>query len=168
MQNTELYIFNIKCFMEPFFSECGLLSSSFLVPSFLHLLADRSILSYPSGKLKVSAHPQPECEQKSGRNKMEKAKENTMNKRLLIAGFLISAFILLGASQEDMGKGRITGTVADENGAPVEGALIVAQSLRSQTKLEGRTDGKGKFAIAGLGTDGGRITASKGGYGGLS
>jgi tetratricopeptide (TPR) repeat protein len=99
---------------------------------------------------------------------MEKAKENTMNKRLLIAGFLISAFILLGASQEDMGKGRITGTVADENGAPVEGALIVAQSVRSETQLEGRSDGKGKFAIAGLGTGGWRITATKEGYGSSS
>jgi tetratricopeptide (TPR) repeat protein len=83
---------------------------------------------------------------------------------LLIAGFLISALILPGAGQEDMGKGRITGTVADENGAPVEGALIVAQSVRSQTQLEGRSDGKGKFAIAGLGTGGWRITATKEGY----
>ena len=91
-----------------------------------------------------------------------------MNKRLLIAGFLISALVLSGVGQEDMGKGRITGTVADENGAPVEGALIVAQSVRSQTKLEGRSDDKGKFAIAGLGTGGWRIIASKDGYGSSS
>jgi tetratricopeptide (TPR) repeat protein len=95
---------------------------------------------------------------------MGKTKEHSMKTCLLIAGFLISALILPGAGQEDMGKGRITGTVADENGAPVEGALIVAQSVRSQTQLEGRSDGKGKFAIAGLGTGGWRITATKEGY----
>jgi tetratricopeptide (TPR) repeat protein len=99
---------------------------------------------------------------------MDKTKENAMGKCFLIAGFLISALILPGAGQEDMGKGRITGTVADENGAPVEGALIVAQSVRSQTQLEGRSDGKGKFAIAGLGTGGWRITATKEGYGSSS
>jgi tetratricopeptide (TPR) repeat protein len=99
---------------------------------------------------------------------MEKVKENTMKKHLLIAGLLLGALVLSGAGQEDMGKGRITGTVADENGAPVEGALIVAQSVRSQTQLEGRSDDKGKFAIAGLGTGGWRITASKDGYGSSS
>jgi tetratricopeptide (TPR) repeat protein len=41
----------------------------------------------------------------------------------------------------------------------------VAQSLRSETKLEGRSDAKGKFAIAGLGTGNWRIIASKEGYG---
>jgi tetratricopeptide (TPR) repeat protein len=67
-----------------------------------------------------------------------------------------------------MGKGRISGTVVDENGVPVEGALIVAQSMRSDTKLESRSDAKGKFAIAGLGSGNWRIIASKEGYGNAS
>ena len=96
---------------------------------------------------------------------MDKTRENIMGKRLLIAAAIIGAVVYLGAEQEDMGRGRITGTVLDENGAPVEGAVVVAQSLRSETKLEGRSDGKGKFAIAGLGTGNWRITASKDGYG---
>ena len=91
-----------------------------------------------------------------------------MNKSLIIAGLVFGALVLSSAGQEDMGKGRISGTVADENGVPVEGALIVAQSLRSETKLESRSDGKGKFAIAGLGTGSWRITASKDGYGSSS
>jgi len=99
---------------------------------------------------------------------MLKAKANTMSKCLIIAALMIGTVVFLGVGQEDMGKGRITGTVADENGAPVEGALIVAQSVRSQTKLEGRSDDKGKFAIAGLGTGAWRITASKDGYGSSS
>jgi hypothetical protein len=86
----------------------------------------------------------------------------------MIALLLVGAVVLAGAFQEDLGKGRISGTVADENGAPVEGALIVAQSVRSETKLEGRSDAKGKFAIVGLGTGGWRITATKDGYGSSS
>ena len=99
---------------------------------------------------------------------MEKAKEHSMKKRYLIAAIILGAVFCLSAGQEDMGRGRITGTVLDESGAPLEGALVVAQSMRSETKLEGRSDGKGKFAIAGLGTGGWRITASKDGYGSSS
>jgi len=67
-------------------------------------------------------------------------------------------------AQENMGRGRVTGTVVDEKGNPVEGALIVAESLQSKAKLEGTSDKKGHFAIAGFGTGGWRITASKDGY----
>jgi tetratricopeptide (TPR) repeat protein len=95
-------------------------------------------------------------------------KTNALKISLLIAGFILSAFILPVAAQEDLGKGRISGTVADESGTPVEGALVVAQSLRSETKLEGRSDSKGRFAIAGLGTGNWRITATKDGYGSSS
>jgi len=88
-----------------------------------------------------------------------------MNKRLIVAGIMIGVLILTAAGQQDMGKGRISGTVVDENGAPVEEALIVAQSMRSETKLESRSDAKGKFAIAGLGSGNWRVIASKDGYG---
>jgi len=87
-----------------------------------------------------------------------------MNKRLIVAGIMIGVLILTAAGQQDMGKGRISGTVVDENGAPVEEALIVAQSMRSETKLESRSDAKGKFAIAGLGSGNWRVIASKDGY----
>jgi tetratricopeptide (TPR) repeat protein len=63
-----------------------------------------------------------------------------------------------------MGKARISGDVTDENGKSLEGVLIVAESLRFQTKLEGYSDANGHFAIAGMGTGKWRITASKEGY----
>ncbi len=91
-----------------------------------------------------------------------------MIRRIIVGAILMSLLTLAGLSQEDMGKGRISGTVADDSGAPVEGALVVAQSLRSDTKLQTQSDGKGKFAIAGLGTGNWRISASKEGYGGAS
>ena len=70
----------------------------------------------------------------------------------------------IATAQENFGRGRISGVVSDENGAPVEDALVIAESQKGGTKLEGRSDNKGRFAIAGLGTGVWRITASKSGY----
>lgn len=82
--------------------------------------------------------------------------------------FSIIIFIALSflpaLAQEGLGRGRISGQVVDENGNPVEGALITAESLSAETKLEGKSDRKGHFAVAGLGTGMWRITASKPGY----
>jgi tetratricopeptide (TPR) repeat protein len=102
-----------------------------------------------------------------GKNMLE-IKAKVIMKRLLTVTVMIGTFICLNFGQEDLGKGRISGIVVDESGAPVEEALIVAQSLRSETKLEGRSDSKGRFAIAGLGTGSWRMTASKDGYGSSS
>ncbi|MFP4082185.1 MAG: tetratricopeptide repeat protein [Candidatus Aminicenantes bacterium] len=66
--------------------------------------------------------------------------------------------------QEHMGKGRISGTVVDEEGNPLEGVLITVQSLKYDTKLESRSDEEGHFAVAGMGSGRWRITASKEGY----
>jgi len=99
---------------------------------------------------------------------MLEVRANTIRKGLLTVTMMIGILICLSPGQEDLGKGRISGTVADESGAPVEGALVVARSLRSETKFEVRSDGKGRFAIAGLGTGNWRITATKDGYGSAS
>jgi len=95
-------------------------------------------------------------------------RSKSSGKFVLTAAILVTALTCLNFGQDDLGKGRVSGTVADESGAPIEGALVVAQSLRSDTKLEGRSDGKGKFAIAGLGTGNWRIIATKDGYGSAS
>ncbi|MGQ9471144.1 MAG: tetratricopeptide repeat protein [Candidatus Aminicenantales bacterium] len=79
--------------------------------------------------------------------------------------WLVNSFASSGLeAQENLGKGRINGTVVDENGNPVEGAVIVVESLQTTTKLEGKSDKKGHFAVAGMGTGMWRITASKSGY----
>jgi tetratricopeptide (TPR) repeat protein len=70
----------------------------------------------------------------------------------------------LSYAQEHLGKGRINGEVVDEKGEPVEGALIVVVSHKHKTRLEGTSDKKGHFAVAGMGTGMWRITASKKGY----
>ena len=99
---------------------------------------------------------------------MRKYRMNTCRKFRLAASLVLGILVGLSPAQQDLGKGRISGTVADENGAPIEGASIVAQSMRSETKLEARSDNRGRFAIAGLGTGNWRITATKDGYGSAS
>ncbi|OGD17807.1 MAG: hypothetical protein A2W03_14840 [Candidatus Aminicenantes bacterium RBG_16_63_16] len=66
--------------------------------------------------------------------------------------------------QENMGRGRVTGSVVDDAGAAIEGAKIIAESLQGTAKLEGVSDKKGHFAIAGLGSGMWRFTASKEGH----
>ena len=83
---------------------------------------------------------------------------------LFLAIFISAALPAVLAAQENLGRGRIAGQVADETGAPVEGAKVVAESLQGTARLDGTTNRKGNFAIAGLGTGKWRITASKEGY----
>lgn len=89
--------------------------------------------------------------------------------RLAAAGCLAAVLALaLPAglrAQENLGRGRVTGKVVDQNNRPVEGARIVAQSLTAlTTKLEAKTDGKGGFIVGGMGTGLWRFTAAKSGY----
>ncbi len=84
----------------------------------------------------------------------------------LLFGFLLSGTVaaLALSGQESLGRGRINGEVVDENGRPVEDARITVENLRTGTKLEGKSDKKGHFAVAGLGTGMWRIEGSKAGY----
>lgn len=75
---------------------------------------------------------------------------------------LIPALVL--PAQDDLGRGRISGEVIDESGAKVQGARVVVESPRSNTRMEAKTDRKGHFAVAGLGSGAWRVTASKEGY----
>jgi len=77
---------------------------------------------------------------------------------------LLLALPLLLCAQENLGKGRVSGQVVDENGNPLEGANILVQSLQTQTVLEGVSDNKGHFAVAGMGTGRWKVTAAKKGY----
>jgi tetratricopeptide (TPR) repeat protein len=80
--------------------------------------------------------------------------------------FLLIFYSPLLFSQAGMGKGRINGTIVDSEGNPIEGATIIAHSLKyKETKVKGSSDAKGNWAIGGLGTGYWRITATKPGYG---
>ncbi len=89
------------------------------------------------------------------------------NKFSILSAFisvLLTFTVLVTFAQENMGKGRISGNVVDENGHPLEGVLIVVEFLKSKTKLQGSSNKKGNFAVAGMGSGNWRITASKKGY----
>ncbi|MBS3819966.1 tetratricopeptide repeat protein [bacterium] len=83
---------------------------------------------------------------------------------VLLGGIILFCLPLSIFSQEHMGKGRISGTVVDGEGNPLEDVLIVVESVNYDTKLTGRTDENGHFAVAGMGTGMWQITASKQGY----
>jgi tetratricopeptide (TPR) repeat protein len=96
---------------------------------------------------------------------MIRVQDKFQRRSLWVAAFLVVSFSTAsGLAQEQLGKGRVMGIVVDEAGNPVEGALITVESIRTETKLEGQSDNKGHFAVAGMGTGMWRITASKPGY----
>lgn len=68
------------------------------------------------------------------------------------------------AAQSQLGRGRISGGVVDENGKPIEGAKVVVQSLTSPTRFETVSDAKGRFAVGGMGSGEWSIAATRDGY----
>ena len=101
-------------------------------------------------------------------NPKEERVRHISKKRILNLGsllfFLFIAMVIINLAQEHMGKGRITGTVIDEEGNPLESVLIIVESLEYTTKIQGYSNKKGHFAVAGMGTGNWRIIASKEGY----
>ena len=84
----------------------------------------------------------------------------------LVAGLalFVMAFPAILAAQEGLGRGRVSGSVKDESGAAIKDVLIVAKYQGGTVQLDSKTDKKGHFAIAGLGTGPWRFMASKEGY----
>jgi tetratricopeptide (TPR) repeat protein len=68
------------------------------------------------------------------------------------------------AAQNNLGRGRISGSVVDENGNPIEGAKVVVQSLTSPTRLDAVSDAKGRFAVGGMGSGEWDIAVTRDGY----
>lgn len=98
---------------------------------------------------------------------MRSSRKHPSSKRLLLLYALLVLIGIVAAfadAQENLGKGRITGDVFDENRTPLEGVLIEVQGLKGGAKLEGTTDKKGHFAVTGMGGGIWKITASKSGY----
>jgi tetratricopeptide (TPR) repeat protein len=89
--------------------------------------------------------------------------EMTMRYFVAASLALLTLFAALPA-QQNLGRGRISGDVVDESGAAVPDAQVIVQILQGSTRLEGKTDKKGHFAVAGMGSGAWRITASKEGY----
>lgn len=54
------------------------------------------------------------------------------------------------AAMAQMGTGRVSGTVKDQEGNPIEGAIVSAQAGDSGRVLEATTDDRGRWAILGF------------------
>jgi tetratricopeptide (TPR) repeat protein len=67
-------------------------------------------------------------------------------------------------SQEGRGAGRLTGTVVDEAGNPIDGALITIQYSEFSNKLTAVSNSKGQWAFNGLGKGVVTVTAAKEGF----
>ncbi len=85
-------------------------------------------------------------------------------RRFLTASLILLALAASLPAQSGLGRGRISGDVVDESGAGLPDVLVTAQILPGTTRLESKTDKKGHFAVAGLGSGTWRVTASKDGF----
>ncbi len=70
----------------------------------------------------------------------------------LAPGFVVAAALVLLAQPvlAQMGTGRVSGTVKDPTGNPIEGANVTAQAGDSSRILEATTDDRGRWAILGF------------------
>jgi len=77
-----------------------------------------------------------------------------------------AAFVLSAAAspQDNLGRGRVSGSVVDGKGNPIEGAKVMAQSLTAKTRIDAVTDAKGRFAVGGMGSGEWNIAATRDGY----
>ena len=82
---------------------------------------------------------------------------------LFLTGVLLVLLPLLQA-QEGRGKGRLIGTVADEEGKPLEGVTLTLRSLQYDFTLTTTSDQNGKWSFFGFGKSIFELTMVKEGY----
>lgn len=89
-------------------------------------------------------------------------------KNVLLSGLLLLLIICMTSwtfSQQGRGRGRIYGTVKDTARNPLKDVKIIAEHIEYGTKFESKSNKKGSWAVAGLGTGYFRISAELEGYG---
>jgi len=92
---------------------------------------------------------------------------NMKNKFLviLIVWVLLAVFLPIGLlAQAGQGRGRLSGTVLDENGKPVANAVITVEFENSGKKMETTSNQKGEWAVLGLGTGRCKVMAMADGF----
>ena len=74
-------------------------------------------------------------------------RKNTIRKAGLVA---LGLLFVAQTAMAQMGTGRVSGTVKDQEGNPIEGATVTAQAGDSGRVLEATTDDRGRWAILGF------------------
>ena len=75
-----------------------------------------------------------------------------MSKKMAFRAGIAALALLVAApaALAQMGTGRVSGTVKDQDGNPIEGATVTAQAGDSGRVLEATTDDRGRWAILGF------------------
>jgi predicted Zn-dependent protease len=78
---------------------------------------------------------------------------------------IAAALLASSAMAQPRGNARLSGKVVDEQGQPLENALVTAQMTGQSDTLSGKTDKKGEWSIKGAGNGEWKIEISKEGLG---
>lgn len=73
-----------------------------------------------------------------------------LSARLLARQLLLLAGLVLCVTSQAAAQGRIRGMVADRDGEPVVGAMVVAEELATNGSMTAATDASGRFSFLGL------------------
>ncbi len=84
--------------------------------------------------------------------------------RFSLAGALLLALALALPAQEGRGNGRLTGSVVDEEGKPLENVTITLKYLEFNHSRETKSNLKGQWGFLGLGKGTVQVTATLEGY----
>jgi thioredoxin-like negative regulator of GroEL len=78
---------------------------------------------------------------------------------------IAAALLASSAMAQPRGNARLSGKVVDEQGQPLENALVTAQMTGQSDTLSGKTDKKGEWSIKGAGNGEWKVEISKEGLG---
>src|SRR5262245_47206519 len=78
---------------------------------------------------------------------------------------IAAALLASSAMAQPRGNARLTGKVVDEQGQPLENALVTAQMTGQSDSLSGKTDKKGEWTIKGAANGEWKIEITKEGLG---
>lgn len=78
---------------------------------------------------------------------------------------IVAALLASSAMAQGRGNARLTGKVVDEQGQPLENALVTAQMTGQTDSLSGKTDKKGEWTIKGASNGEWKVEVSKEGLG---
>jgi hypothetical protein len=84
---------------------------------------------------------------------------------VLVLGLCVLAGVAGDAAATLRGMNRITGTVTDEGGAPVPGVTIRASLGAEPGSIDGSTDDKGAWTVAGMAKGEWSVMFMKAGFG---
>ncbi len=87
-----------------------------------------------------------------------------INPRRLLAGSLMLAAAFSIGAQEGRGGGRLTGTVVDENGTPMENVTITLKYMEFANSRQGKSNNKGQWGFLGLGKGTVQVTGELEGF----